>query len=329
MKKAQATTAIVIGGIIIVLILITIIVAFIVIVQGDSQNKEEEIVNITEMSLFLKGKDIITGEEVIANYSIAYGDNILLDEGQTSTGSWTEIKVPKKIIQVYCWGDKYYLVKGNKIFGQEELIKNISKMMCPMKPIGDLDITYRGRLLEGESTFTFNISTDKYFHKLSAVISWSPGIINAYFEGNDLILCDLGKWLNYTSVDPKTKEYNWIPDNYFRCGQCDPPYCNWTERCQSVDGNKCSPFTTKTPNRFITTADTTTYFGKSLNQESYELKLHTKSLEHLNTLDYVEITFYDKDRRWDSSENMWIYKSEVNGVNLGAEDFTVRIPFEG
>ena len=327
-KKADGGSVFIIIIIsIVILVIIVFAIAFLINNNKPDENNGEVV--LFPISMFLKAGDAITGEIIETNFLAEYGENIKILSGNTSKETWTEFNIPVETISLSCWSRDYYLSKNYKMLSSDEIYENKSRTVCSVRKIGDIEIKTVGELNAKENTINFNITTPDNFNKLSAVISWSPGIINAYFDSNEVIMCDNGNWLNYTSINPKTKEYNYIPDNYYRCGECViDSDCDWAERCQKVQGRECSPFTTVIPNRFIGKVDSSVYFGKSIRNDSFQTTLHIRGTDSMNALDYVEVTFYDKDRRWDASENLLRYMSEQNDINLGnPEDFVVRIPF--
>jgi len=328
MKSKKAQTGFIIAGIFIFLIIAVIVVVLIIAVQKGKIFAPKPETDITPMKLYLQAIDKNSKELLDASYEI-YSNKISISKGNLSKDSLTEIEVPRQTLEVYCYNKDHYLSKGYKIFIAQELIENSSKMYCPIEKIGNLKITHDGNLNGLENLIKFNITAIENWDKLSVTISWSPGIIDAYPAGGEKILCNNGAWKNYTYFNKTSKKYTWTPQTYYVCGQCENTICEISERCASVEGNKCTPFSTLIPNRFLGKVDKAIYFGKNLQDESYEVNFYVKTSENKNALDYVEFTFYDQDRRFDPSENMWRYMSEQNGINLGAEDLRYRINYVG
>jgi len=324
-KKSQAGVFI---GIIVFLVIVGIIVALIIVVQKSSWFDEPVEIVESPMKLYLKATDELTQEQVSANYSI-YVRGTLASRGVLSEYSLTEIELPRNNLEIYCWSNDYYLSRYYKLLSNEELTSNISKSLCHMRKVGNLKISHKGDLSKIENTITFNITADEgWWQKLSVAIAWSSGIIEVYQPGGEAILCEKGLWKNYTEYNASTKEYTWTPTTYYVCGHCENRICEISQRCESVDKNKCVPFSGITPERFIGKVDTIKHIGKELYNQSYELVFNVKTLENKNALDYVEFTFYDNDRRFDPNENLWIYMSEQNGINLGGEDIKYKVNYQ-
>jgi len=325
MKTKRSHAGLIIGGIVVFIFIALLVVGLIIIVQkGDLFDNPDEVME-TPMKLYLKTIDDVTKEEVDSNYSV-YTNNVLISEGFMS--SLTEIETPRTPIEVYCWNDNHYLRKGIKIYEKKELIANQSQFNCPMRRIGDLSITHTGNLINRENVIKFNITVkDDWWQKLSIAIAWSPGIINVYQRGGEEIMCDRGEWKNYTDFNASSNLYTWTPKHYYVCGTCQNGECEKSEKCISVEKNKCEPFSTLVPNRFLGKVDKVQYFAKNLHNESYEVTFHIKTLENKNSLDFVEFIFYDKEKRFDPQENLWRYMSEKDGINLGGEDFRYRIDY--
>lgn len=332
MKNTKSQAGWIIGLILVFLFIIGIVVVLIIVVQRSNLNPPEQ-ENPNTMKLYLKAVDARTGNQVSANYSIFletdyYKATTPVSSGELNGDSFTEIAVPGKPISVLCWGDNYYLRRFVKIFNYEEIMQNSSKTVCEMMKAGNIEISHTGDLNNIDNIIYLNITADEdWWQKLSVAISWSPGIVNVYQDGGDKVICDKGIWKNYTYYNASSKQYTQTPQNYYVCGICENSECERTEKCAYVDGNKCEPFSTIEPNRFIGKIDKVQYFAKDLNNESFQIKFNVKTLELKNSLDYIEFIFYDKDRRFDPAENLWRYMSEQDGINLGSEDVIYRINY--
>jgi len=332
MKSKKANMGIWIGAIFLILIVIGVIVVLIIAFQKGNIFPQEVESKINPMKLYLQAFDENLEDSnnpvfLDANYEI-YSNKTFISKGNLSKDSLTEIEVPRGIVEIYSYNKDYYLVKGYKMFSPSELMKNSSRMNIPLKKVGNLEISHTGNLQYIENLIRFNITSIDNWHKLSVAISWSPGIIDVYQKGGETIFCNKGIWKNYTAYDVNTKTYTWTPLTYYVCGQCQNTVCEISERCSKVEGNKCTPFSTLTPNRFIGKVDKVIYFGKNLkDKESYITEFYVKTLENKNALDFVEFTFYDQDKRFDQVENLWRYMSEQNGINLGAEDLVYKINY--
>jgi len=326
MKYKKQQTGIIIAGIFLFLIIVAVIVVLIIAVQKGKIFKPQVEIKEFPIKLYLQAKDEKSEELINVNYEV-YSNKTFIGKGNLSKDSLTEIQVPRQITEIYCYSEDYYLVKAHKLFSVQELMSNSSRMTIPLKKIGSLEITHTGNLNYQENLIRFNITAKDNWHKLSTAISWSPGIIEVYQKGGETIFCDKGIWKNYTAYNVNTKTYTWTPQTYYVCGQCQGTTCERTERCEFTNGTRCTPFSTLTPNRFIGKVDRSIYFGKNLRDESYLAEFYVKTLDNKNALDYVEFTFYDQDRRFDPSENMWRYMSEKDGINLGAEDIKYVITF--
>ena len=320
--KAQSNAGIWIGIICFILFIVVIITLLIVASQSDP-NKIET--TQPPIKLYLKGVNYLNESETVdANYRIE-ADNMVVKEGILSKDSLTEIEVPRKQLRLICWADGYYLGRTYKIFSAEELRLNVSKAICNMKKIGEISIKHTGEIREGESLIRLNISAEGIYGKLKICNRWSAGIISALPINSELI-CDKGVWLNWSKRDPVTKELTMLPETYFRCGECNYPYCDWTARCSSVNGANCKEYTTKIPNRYIGRVDNCYYPGRSLNDDWIVIDYLVKA-SNLNPLDEIGFYIMDSDRRHDQTENILMYMTEQNGENLGAEDTSYKVSY--
>ena len=125
--------------------------------------------------------------------------------------------------------------------------------------------------------------------------------------------------MNWSRYNSTSEEYDLLPDNYFRCGECNYPYCDWTTRCSKTNGRYCEVYTTKIPNRYMGRVDDCYYPGKRLVDDSVVIEYNVKASD-LNPLDEIEFFIMDSDRRHNPQENMLTYMTEQNGINIGAED---------
>ena len=323
-KKAQ-TTGIIIGIIFGILMIGLIVTGLIIAYQKgyfvkNPQNEEEPTIK-----LYLIARDSSSQEPVDANYVIDYTENknpVIISEGTLDKDSFTEIIVPNnKIIHAYCWNDNHYLVKASKQFSPIEIQSNISKFACDMVKISDsVKVTHTGDLSKENNIIKLNITVKDWFYKLSICFSWSPGIIDVSLP-NQIITCNVGNWLNWSSYNPETKEYIYLENNYYKCGD------DRFEQCEYIEENKCKLFSEEIPNRYREIADSCVYFGENLHDESYEVELNVRTLSNKNKLDFLEVILYDKDRRFDSLEQRWLWKSEINGEDISFPDFTYKIPY--
>jgi len=322
MDKKGSSTGAIISVIMGIIFLIVIMVIIIIAVQ---KGKTPDEIEPTKLKLYLMAVDNET--KINANYSLDYtanGKPIVFSQGKLGQ-DFTEIEnvFSDRIIHARVYSEDYYMIKASTQFTQQEVQSNVSKFVVDMIKIGDMEITHIGNLNDELNRITFNItSKDGWIYKLSAVFSWTPGIIDVYLD-NQMITCEEGTWLNYSNYDSETKIYTYLENNYYKCGE------DSQEQCEKVIGNKCKLLNSKIPYRFLGKYDSAIYTGKTLKPgETYQLTLNVKTQELKTVLDELKITFYDRDRRWNPTENMFTWESEIDGVNIGAEDVDYLVRYK-
>ena len=319
--KKKAQTGAIVGTIIVVLVIIGFITVLIIAVQKG--NNPEENIDLNPLKFYLKAIDENSNEFIDSTYGI-YSNGTLISQGELQKDSFTEIEVPRQVLEVYSYNDNYYFRKAYKIFASEELIENSSKMTIELMRIGNINVKHSGKLSASDTTsiIKLNISSEGWYYKPKICISWTPGIISVN-KPNDYITCDKGPWLNYSKYNPEEKEYIWLENNYWRCGE------DWLEQCEYVNINKCRILDTKIPYRYLGLVDTCIYLGKSLNNETLEVPLEIKT-SNLNSLDQITFYIMDSDRRWNQNEQMFTWMTEdFEGNNIGnSEDMIYKINYK-
>jgi len=320
MKNKKASIGIVIGVFILILFLIGITVALIMIVENSK--KIEPIQEEYPIKLYLRA--LSNENQVNSNYRIE-SNNTVLSSGILNSDSFTEIKVPRSEIKIICYSDYYYLSAISKTFNSEEINSNVSKVDCNLKEIGDIKVTHTGSITEGESIIKLNISSDKNLKNIKICNSWTPGIISA-FQLEKNIICEKSDWLNFTNFDVNSKTYTYLPNNFYRCGDCVGVYCDLIEECTSVNGRFCTPVRYKEPERYKMKVDNCFDTGKSINSNSILVEYLVKG-SNLNSLDYVKFYVMDSDIRFNVVNNFNRQMTEINGVTIGADDMVYVVDY--
>lgn len=308
------------GVIVSVIIGIIVVIAFVfllIIVSQDSNKKEENQTNVSSLNLYVNSVDSDTKQQINANYIVLTEMGQVLSQGELNKDSLTEVKnIPKsQKAVIYCYSEGYYSSKSLKEFSQVEKDNNASKFTCNQDQIGNLKVTHLGDMNSIDNIIRFNISTDKHFKGLSAVVSWA-GIINVDFK-NNVIQCDT-PWLNYSYYDVESKLYNYLPENHYLCG-------NVIQVCSSITGNTCT-LKEEIPPRYNRMVDKAISTGQDLNKDVYQLILYVKTEEVKTQGDYLEIRFYDNDLIYNGQ---FIQANENGGSNVGSpDDFVYRILYE-
>lgn len=302
-----------------ILILIAIIITFMIIINSRDNKKEEKVINET-MTLFLIGKDKDTSNQISADYVLDYGENNLISSGKLKDDSFNEIdNVPNYLIHAYCWNEDHYLVKASKIFSDIELANKKASFSCDMDRIGRIEVNHFGNIDNDDNIIKFNITADGNYYKLSACFEWGGNIISA-IPSNYAIRCDYGNWTNYSYFNESTKEYSYYPKDYYGCN-------DRVEKCDLVQGDLCKPYTMDTPERYLEKVDSCHYFGITLRNNSYQFELTVRRNGEKTRNDFIKIYFMDNDRRFSDEGDMWIWVTEKNGENIGAEDTEYEIRY--
>jgi len=314
-KVKRGGTRIIVSIIIGIIIIIGLI--FLLIVVSQETQKKEETKNVTNINLYINSVDSDNKKQLESDYMLLTESGQFLSSGKLSKDSLIEvpnISKEQKII-VFCYGSNHYSSKIIKEFSQSEKDNNASKVTCYQDPIGTLKIENSGNLQGINNILKFNITSDKSFKKLSAVLKWR-GIINVDLQENTAT-CD--KWINYSYYNEKEKIFSWLPQNHYLCG-------NTTQKCSKLDEQICL-LSQDIPLRFNKLVDKAISTGKDINKEITELTLYVKTEELKTTGDYIEITFYDEDLVYEGGQ--FILTSESEGKNIGnPSDLTFRIYYE-
>lgn len=325
MNNKKAGGGILIAIIVFIVVIVGIITLFMVLSTDRGGKEVTKIEN--PMKLYLKAVNYLDENEFVdANYQIEFNKTIV-KEGILSKDSVTEIEVPRGQLRLICWNEEYYLGRTYKIFTREELNSNVSKALCNMKKIGEISVTHRGEIREGESTIKLNITAKGEYTNLKICTRHTAGIISALPRNGELF-CDKGNWMNWSQYNSTTKEYTMLPENYFRCGECNYPYCDWAIRCSSANGRYCEVYSMRIPNRYVGKVDNCYYPGKSLTRKENSVIIeYIVKASNLNPLDEIQFFIMDSDRRFNTAENMLTYVTEYDGINIGANDTSYIINY--
>lgn len=320
-KKGSAVHWI-IGSIFLLIFIVLIIVGVMVAQQKGWFKKEQPQEVIPQIELFLKANEVGHMQNYFdANVEISYVNNegveVVAYNAKLNKDAYTPFFVPAdRPINVRCWDANHYVTRAVKIHSARELEYNKSVMDCTTAKVGSLKVEkISGDLGHSFNTVVLNLtSQDGWWYKLGVCYEWTAGIIDVTSD-NQWLVCDNGKWLNYTKYYPENGTYDWLPAGEYRCGE------EQIEQCTEVSLSKCHLPEAIIPFRFSGIVDKCEYIGKTLEEgESYHLTLEIPTIDNKNSLDYVAITFYDHDRRFEPNENRWIWMSAKNSDNLGAPD---------
>lgn len=321
----KRASAMIIAFVIIGLVLIVSVIVLVVVLndKGFFQKKPKN--QLETIPLFVTARTEGTNNDVKANYILEYtnekNERIILSQGVLDD-SWNELKAPRNFIYtLICWSNDHYLVKAHKENTNNELSANKSVFHCDMEKIGNLTVEHSGGIYGVKDIIPVNISSKDNFYKTSLCFSWTSGILDVSLK-DQFVICDSGSWKNWSSYDPEKRKFTYLPNGTYLCGE------EWEEECLFAEGNKCKKSNEQIPKRFENLADNCVYTGKTIRNETYELLLEVRSFEYKNSFDYIKLLIYDKDRRWDESEQRWLWYSEINGENLGSEDINYTIYYD-
>lgn len=318
MENEKTTKGFIIGAVILGIFLVLIFV-FVVVINNINTTEEINQTNIT-YNLYLSAVDG-SGVQQKANYLILW-NNTKLSDGELSEDSLTEIKINKKDnIEIYCWGNGYYLSGFEESLNDREISDGSTKQICNLREVGDLEINHTGEITRDErNIIRINLRTKKNFNHLSAVISWTNGILNYKIRETE-VSCKDG-WKNYTDYDEETKIYEWIKEKgKYKCGED-------FEFCKEINKNGlCVVEDEEIPRRYGNGVDRAFYSGKSLHNEEYTITLEVETIEDIKEGDYLELIFYDKDFRYVAGE-FQIFSERVGDVIGNDREFVYRLDFQ-
>jgi len=305
-------------GVILGIIFIGVIITVLIIAYQKGWFEKQQPEEQTYIKFFMRAEDENTKEFIDVNYVLDYNQNppIIISKGKLSKEQWTEIEVPIELVHLHCWSEEYYYGRTNHIFSTQEIITNISKSMCHLRKIGNISITHTGDLNRQNNLINLQITSEGFISKPAMCIEWSPGIIYA-IKSNNLITCDKGNWLNYSFYNETSKQYTLLDEDYYRCGNCQGIYCDWAEQCEYVKDNQCRIKEMEIPFRFKGKADSCVKLSSDINNKTINVEITVKTMENLNQLDYVRFYIFDRDKVFDSTQNLWVLRSEWDEVNLG------------
>lgn len=298
-----------------------LLITGLVMIGKNSTNGKTDLDKLEKITFYMRALDSDTNKQVDVEYIITDELDRIIKQGDLSKDSLVQIKeIPKlEKFNIYCGYNGYYLTKQIKTLTAQEIQLNSTKIECRTDKIGDLKITASGEL-GGTKAVSLNISSDNHFNKLSAVLTWTSGVINVEFTPDE-ILC--GEWKVYPFL-LDDKEVPIITGDY----TCE----GIRHECSELKGvgedpeikRRCILPEEEIPARFYRKVDKAIFTGKSINKNSYELILYTKTVEEMIDSDFLEIKIYDKDLIHDGSG--FVYKSEYLGENVGnPKDFTYKI----
>ena len=311
-KKGNFTLVIIISCIILI-IFVSLIVGLIIAIQKGK--KDEVPQNETSIKLYLMAESL--GQQLDSKYLVLNDNNTIISNGNLSSDSWTEIKIPNiNQTKVICSKNDYYTSINNHTISELEISLNASRFKCELNQAGNLTITHEGNLLKDENIIALTVSTNKVFKRLSFTASWSAGVLDVqYYSG---FKCP--QWINYTIYDER-KGYIWLPEKNYLCG--DELYI-----CDEISPIQECILKENISERFGTGVDKAFTISKTLNNESYSFGLLVKTIDTRSPNDYIELIFYDKDLEYNNGE--FSYSSELNGENSGNKrDFVYRIYLNG
>jgi hypothetical protein len=312
--------AIILVSIIGILFVVAIVVGVLVMNQKGFFSEPEK--NVTQIELFINSEDIETRQTLDSNYILTYNDSII-SQGQLKADSFVPITLDAdKLYTVSCWNDNHYLVKASKVFSQEDINQKKARFTCSMVKIGNLEVTTNNELKIGTNEIMYKVkSKDGWTYRLSGCFSWSAGIIDISMLSNT-VTCENAVWLNWSSYNGTTKTYNYLPSGQFRCG-------DRIENCEKVESNRCRLAGMEIPKRFKDKADSCIYLGKTLApNEEYNFTVQVKTLDILNQLDFLDLTMFDLDRRYSTTENNFVWVDEENGVDISQEDKIISLEYK-
>lgn len=316
----KGSTAVIVSVILIALVIIAFAVILIIVIQNPSNSQiiEEE----NTLKLYLESRDIQTQEQIESEYVLTMENGTFLSQGKLDKDSLIEIKGISKEgkIIVYCFSENYYYSKNPKEFTQVEKDNNASKITCNQNPSGNIKVTHNGSLNYTENIIRFNITAQKYFQGLSAVLSWSSGIISVDFKDNKITCENELGWVNYSYYNATEKVIAYLPENHYFCG-------NEIQICSLIKDKGCT-LKEDIPPRYSNLVDKTISTGKNLKpRESYELILYVKTEEIKHPNDFLQIIFYDKDLFY--RDGQFYYSSQNGDINLGnPSDFVYKIIYQ-
>ena len=321
METKTKAIIIAISVFIILIIIAGIILGGYAIIKNNVDKKNSNISNPT-IRLLIGAVDAETNQRIDGEYSVWMNYSII-SEGKLNRNIYTEVSLPLNQTPIInCWGENYYLTKIPYYVTQEDIQLNITQETCSLYKSSNIKVDVDGSIKNKLNSISIKINSPKWYYKTGFCFAWTAGIIDV-IAPNQIVSCTSG-WKNYSSYDEKTKNYVWLLDNTYVCNQ------NNYEKCERVFENstQCKLFSEIIPQRFAGKVDSCIYTGRTLHNETGEFNFVVKTLDNKNALDKLRIFVYDKDRRYIPEKNDWIWMSEYNGKNLGAEDINYTIYYD-
>jgi len=309
--------------IIIAVIVFGAIVAVVFVATQKDYFKPKDSENNTKIKFIVQTRNIKTQESVKANYILYDLNNTKISEGIIEKDELREIMIEPSTVQMICWSEDYYLRKAIKEISVLNVEEGIATFSCDMDKIEKSpEIEYVGNLNNQINEIDLNFTVKDRFQKLSVCFSWTSGFTDVSIK-DSFITCETGIWKNWTSYNGTTLTYNYLPEGEYLCGER-------IEACQVVQGNKCKSINEETPSRFRYLADSCYYLGKSPDDETITIPIVVEVGEYISRIDELKIMFYDKDRRWDTTEQRYLWTSEdLEGNDIASPDLTKTIIYEG
>jgi len=323
--RKKAKVGIILGIIIFIIMIGGIFALLIFLKQKGLLTKPEVIDPSNEAPYYIKAIDEVTRENIPVNYRIEYqeeGIRKIFAEGKLSAVT-SEVKAPlEKNFKLVTWSDEYYLLKGYDSISKS--LENETILTDPeLEKIGNLTITHSGQITGKKDIITLNLSTKDNFKKPHICFAWTSGFLDVSLR-NNLIECEAGSWKNKT-YNKETREYEDIGNNTYLCGE------DYFEKCKYVRGRTCKPeVKERVPIRYVGLIDSCVYYGNNIKNETKQIELEILSNEYKNQLDEIKIYVFDMDRRWDETEQRYLWFYELNKENIGNPlDFEYVLNYTG
>lgn len=328
-KKGNSAIHFVIIGFIVIIIVLAFVAIGVANQKGYFNQEEAPTQNLTR--LFLRSQDGEEGKFIDANYILLGESNTILSRGNLKSSSFIEVTVPiQEKYTLMCWNDSsHYLVKIHKLVTPRDLSFNKTKITCWMPEIGELKIRkVSGGINNRLNKIKINLTAiNGNVNSIAVCYKWSAGVIDVT-TSNQWRKCQFGIWKNFTKYYPNNETYDYLPKGEYVCG-VPGTIDEVVEVCTETEGNRCKLRDMKTPHQYYGKVDMCSYTGITLKDgESIELELTVETLSFMNQLDYLEMIFFDHDRRWNNQEDRTTWFSEFDGKDLGTKEVRLTIDYE-
>lgn len=277
-------------------------------------------ITVKMVDLKLKCEDKFTKEPCSTKFRLENNSGYIILSGTLKYGVWNIFNgslAAKKVYKLYVGlDDKYYTTYS--IFGARiDEYRTISKMV---KITEDVEITHTGSIKD--NNIEINITPlDGVLWELDLCFQYTFGILDVELF-TFVKECTKGAWKNYSHYNSTTKEYTWLDDGFYLCGQDE------LRECGNVINQYCTLAYMSVPSRLSTKVDKCYQIAKTLlANETFSTKLDVSTVLYVSDDDYLNIYIMDREDTKQANGKYIYSSSDLEGNDVGLKDIIYKINY--